>query len=76
MYFHEMSEVTLSTIVDSRVKKAALHYCDKRGLKLRYLVEQALVEQLEDAIDLEAFLKRRSEPTYSLAQVLKKRKKS
>lgn len=67
---------TLSTVVDSRVKRAAAQYCRKRGLKLRYLVEQALIEQLEDAIDLEAFQKRRSEKTYPFEQILKKRKKS
>lgn len=54
---------TLSTVIDKNVKKAVLTYCKQRGLKLRYLVEQALVEQLEDAFDLEAYYQRRHEET-------------
>ncbi|HEX5036291.1 MAG TPA: DUF6290 family protein, partial [bacterium] len=57
---------TLSTEIDSRVKKAAMEFCKRRGMKLRYLVEQALVEQLEDEIDLEAYRARKDEETVSL----------
>ena len=47
-----MSEtVTLSTIIDARVKKAVTEFCKRRGVKMRYLIEQALVEQMEDEID-------------------------
>jgi hypothetical protein len=37
---------------------------------MRYLIEQALVEQLEDEIDLEAYHARRNEETLSLEEVL------
>lgn len=66
---------TLSTVIDSRVKEAVTQFCKKRGIKLRYLVEQALVEQLEDEIDLEAYRERRNEETVSLEKVLAGRKK-
>lgn len=66
-----MSETaTLSTIIDARVKDALVSYCKRRGIKLRYMIEQALVEQLEDEIDLEAYHARRNEETVSLEEVL------
>jgi len=67
-----MSETaTLSTIIDARVKDAITKFCKRRGIKLRYLVEQALIEQLEDEIDLEAYQARRDEETFSLEEILK-----
>ena len=66
---------TLSTIIDSQVKEAVTQFCERRGLKLRYLVEQALVEQLEDALDLEAYHARRHEPTIPFHKILAGRKK-
>lgn len=71
-----MSETaTLSTVIDSRVKDALISFCKRRGIKLRYLIEQALVEQLEDEIDLEAYHARRHEETVSLEEVLAGNKK-
>ena len=61
---------TLSTVIDARVKDALVSFCKRRGIKLRYLIEQALVEQLEDEIDLEAYHSRRNEETVSLEEVL------
>lgn len=68
-------ESTLSTVIDADVKKAVAEFCKMRGLKLRYLIEQALIEQLEDAIDLEAYQARRHEKTIPLSRVLAGRKK-
>ena len=62
---------TLSTVIDARVKDAITSFCKRRGIKLRYLVEQALIEQLEDEIDLEAYRERRDEETFSLEEILK-----
>lgn len=70
-----MSESTLSTIIATDVKKAAISFCKKRGLKLRHLIEQAIVEQIEDEIDLEAYHARRDEETIPLEKVLKGLKK-
>ncbi len=66
----------LSTIIDRRIKEAALAFCKSRGLKLRYLIEQALVEQLEDEIDLESYHERRKEETIPLEEILLRRKKT
>ncbi len=71
-----MSETaTLSTVIDSRVKDALVSFCKRRGIKLRYMIEQALIEQLEDEIDLEAYEARRNEETVSLEEVLAGRKR-
>ena len=66
---------TLSTLIDARVKNALSTYCKRRGLKLRYVVEEALVEQLEDEIDREAYYARKDEEVFSLDEVLAARKK-
>ena len=66
---------TLSTVIDAKVKTAITSFCKRRGIKLRYLIEQALIEQLEDEIDLEAYRDRRNEETVSFEKVLTKMKK-
>lgn len=71
----KQSTTILSTVIDSRVKTAASQFCKRRGLKLRHLVEEALVERLEDEIDLEAYYRRRSEETIPLEEILSGRKK-
>ncbi|MGQ0541105.1 MAG: DUF6290 family protein [Blastocatellia bacterium] len=66
-----MSETaTLSTIIDAKVKDAVTAFCKERGIKMRYLIEEALVERLEDEIDLEAYRARRDEETISLEEIL------
>ena len=65
----------LSTVIDADVKRAATLYCKKNGMKLQFLVEKAIIEQLEDAIDLEAYYARKSEPTTSLEEILSPKKK-
>lgn len=66
-----MSETaTLSTIIDARVKNAVTEFCKQRGIKVRYLVEQALIEQLEDEIDLGEYQRRRDEERFTLEEVL------
>jgi len=72
---HMNETATLSTVIDVRVKDAITSFCKRRGIKLRYLVEQALIEQLEDEIDLEVFRDRRNEDTVPFEKVLAKMKK-
>lgn len=68
-------DATLSTLIDAGVKEAVTRFCRERGLKLRYLIEAALVEQLEDAADLEAYHSRQHEQKISLAKAVNKIKK-
>jgi Family of unknown function (DUF6290) len=60
----------LSTTIDAGLKEAITSFCKRRGIKLRYLIEQALIEQLEDEADLEAYRARRDEETVPLEEVL------
>jgi hypothetical protein len=70
-----MVNIPLSTTIAPAVKRAALAYCKKHGVKLSYLIEQALIEQLEDDIDRDAYAARLREPTLSLADALAQRTK-
>lgn len=72
--FFMAKTATLSTILDAAVKEAAVQFCKRRGLKLRSFVEQAVIEQLEDEIDLEAYHARHSEDTIPLEEVVAGRK--
>lgn len=66
---------TLSTNIDSDLKKALAAFCKKRGLKIQSVVENAIREQLEDEIDLASYDERKNEEEVSLASILKKLKK-
>jgi hypothetical protein len=66
---------TLSTSIDSDLKKALAAFCKKRGLKIQSVVENAIREQLEDELDLVSYDERKNEEEISLAAVLKKIKK-
>ncbi|MBI5281989.1 MAG: hypothetical protein HY858_09930 [Candidatus Solibacter usitatus] len=62
---------TLSTTIDSAVKRALVLYTRRHGRKIGFVVEQAIVELIEDEADLEAWRRRRDEPTVAWADVLK-----
>jgi hypothetical protein len=66
---------TLSTTIDSDLKKALSAFCKMRGLKIQSVVENAIREQLEDELDLASYHDRKNEEEISLALVLKKIKK-
>ncbi len=68
-------QATLSTSIDSDLKKALAAFCKKRGLKIQSVVENAIREQLEDEIDLADYDLRKGEEEISLALVIKKIKK-
>ena len=67
---------TLSTTIDPAVKRALAHYCKGRGLKIRYVVERAIVELIEDESDLAVWRRRRDEPAVPWAEVLKAHRKA
>ena len=64
------SVVTLSTNIDLKLKEALTDFCKKRGLKIQHFVEKAIVEQLEDEIDLEAYYKRKDEESISFDKLV------
>lgn len=68
-------QATLSTNIDFELKEALSVFCKKRGLKIQSVVENAIREQLEDELDLAAFLERKGEKEVPFTKVLKKLKK-
>lgn len=68
-------QTTLSTNIDTELKEALVVFCKRRGLKIQRVVEDAIREQLEDEIDLAAYLERKDEDEVSLSSVLKKIKR-
>jgi hypothetical protein len=69
-------EATLSTAINPEVKRALTAYSKQHGLKIRFVVEQAIAELIEDESDLAAWRQRRDEPTVPWAEVLKAHKKA
>lgn len=65
-------QATLSTSIDKDLKEALSAVCKKRGLKIQSFVENAIREQLEDEIDLNAYVQRKNEDEISLSDVLEK----
>ena len=68
-------QATLSTNIDFELKTALALFCKKRGLKIQSVVENAIREQLEDEIDLAAYLDRKDEAEVSFSTALRKLKK-
>ncbi|MBC77250.1 MAG: hypothetical protein CME64_14665 [Halobacteriovoraceae bacterium] len=62
--------VTLSTNLDIQIKEALTKLCKKKGLKIQHFIESAIIEKLEDEVDLEAYHQRKNEETVSLASLL------
>ena len=64
-YFAELSQVEAelnAAKVDLKTKEALTAFCKKRGLKIQHFVEKAIIEQLEDEIDLEKKSKKKAQP--------------
>ena len=64
-------QATLSTAIDPAVKRALALYAKKHGLKMRFVVQRAIVELIEDESDLAVWRQRRDEPVVLWAEVLK-----
>lgn len=67
--------VSLTTNINAELKKALTLHCQRNGLKIQSFIEMAILEQLEDEIDLQAVRDRKNEDEISLADVLKKIKR-
>lgn len=51
----------LTIAIDVSLKKALATYCEKYGLEIQSVVENAIYEWLEDEQDLTAFAERKNE---------------
>ncbi len=61
----------LSTQIPVDLKKMLQAFCDRKGLKIKNFIEQAIVDKLEDEIDIEAYESRKSEENIPLEKILK-----
>ncbi|MBU0506498.1 MAG: hypothetical protein ABII18_09285 [bacterium] len=64
-------DAQLSTRIDAQIKQAIETTCKKMGVKLRYFVEEAIVDKLEEILDANEIKQLRSEPTVSFEKVIK-----
>lgn len=69
-----MNETKLSTIISKPIKDAVTVFCKKNGLKLKNFIEEALLERLEEQMDIEDIKSRKKEPTVSFEQIFKRMK--
>jgi hypothetical protein len=70
-----MKTTSLSTVIGAPVKNAVVEFCRRKGLKLRHFIEEALLERLEDELDLETYRTRKNEDTVPFEEILRNRKK-
>lgn len=66
-----MSIVQISARIDSRIKEALDHYCERSGVKLNHLVKEAIIDKLEELEDVQDIKKLRNESTRSFSDLLK-----
>ena len=63
--------IPFSTLLAANIKKILDVFCKQRGIKIRYFIEQAIIEKLEDEMDIEAYELRKNEEEISLEDLLK-----
>lgn len=61
----------ISTILSVQVKDALSKFCQKRGFKISRFIEEAILERLEDEVDIVSYETRRNEERISLEDLLK-----
>ena len=64
-------QAQLAARIDARVKEAVEEYCRAKGLKMNQFIESALLDRLEEFADIEDVRRLRTEPTRSLAEVVR-----
>lgn len=60
----------IATRIDSRVKKAIEDVCKGSGIKFRHFIEEALIDKLEEYLDIKDIKKLRQEPVKSFEDVV------
>ena len=63
--------LSFSTTISPSIKKVLMLYCKQRGIKIRHFIEQAIIEKLEDEMDVQAYELRKNEENISLEDLLK-----
>jgi hypothetical protein len=71
-YAKTMKEGNLAVVLPMDLKKAVSNHCKEHGLKMKKFVEEALIEKLENTMDIASIAARENEETIPLSEVLKK----
>ena len=70
-----MTTVQISARIDPSLKNAIEEYCRTRGVVMNHFVQEALLDRLEELVDIEDLKNIRHEPTRPLQEVLKQLKR-
>jgi hypothetical protein len=69
-----MEQAVLTARVNIKVKKLADAWCKSQGLVMARFIEEAILDKLEENLDLEEIEKLRREPTRPFSEVMKELK--
>lgn len=61
----------LATRIDNKVKKAVSAACRQMGVKMKHFVEEALLDKLEEYLDLKEVARLRKEAVRPLEDVIR-----
>ena len=69
-----MEQAILTARINKKVKALADKHCKSRGLVMARFIEEAILDKLEESVDLKEIAKLRREPTRAFSEVLKELK--
>lgn len=69
-----MEQSVITARVNSKVKKLADRWCKSQGLVMARFIEEAILDKLEENLDLEEIESLRREPTRPFSEVMKELK--
>jgi len=69
-----MEQSVLTARVNSKVKKMADRWCKSQGLVMARFIEEAILDKLEESLDIKDVESLRREPTRPFSEVIKELK--
>ena len=69
-----MEQAVLTVRLNKKVKNLADQWCKSRGLVMARFIEEAILDKLEESLDIEDLDKLRREPTRPFSDVMKELK--
>jgi hypothetical protein len=69
-----MEQAILTARVNKKVKKLADKWCKEQGLVMAKFVEEAILDKLEECLDISEIENLRREPTRPFSEVMKELK--
>lgn len=69
-----MEQAVLTARVNKKIKKLADQWCKSQGLVMARFIEEAILDKLEENLDLEEIESLRREPTRPFSEVIQELK--